>query len=775
MSASLSQFVYDLAIILATAGITMLICKKLNQPLTLGYIIAGFLTGPNFNGFFTVSSMENVNLWSEIGVIFLLFSLGLELSLEQLKSVGRTAIIAELFEIMIFFFLGYGCGTILGWPQMARLFLGSLLVMSSTAVVIKTFDDLGLRAKKFTNVVFGLLIMEDMFGVLVMVLLSTVAKASGSAGGAGLSILHAGITLIIFMVLWVVMGIYLLPTLYSAVKKYMNDELTLVLALALCLGTVVVCNLLGFSSTLGAFLCGSILAATINMKKLPELVKPLQYLFGAIFFVSIGMMVKPANLVTYAGPILLVVLTVYIGKIFGTSAGIFLSGQTLDTALRGGFSLTQLGEFSMIAAGVGVSLGVLQDYVNAVIVAASVITIFTTPLFMRLASPVCAWVLPKLPWACKRWMERHNSQLDSSEDHDTTWMEFIKIYLLKLGLYTIICIGISLLGVYLIEPWCLLTIPKIYSSYVAGIITLIFLAPFLRMLLSSVQGKGTELTAILWFESRRNHLPLVFLLGIKVVTALAFIHFIQRYFFGLPMLIALVVTIMLAIIIGQSRWVLQSYLHIETKFFVNMNFRYREKMQEHVGISSAENTRSFATKLFLQAYKVKEDAPVRGHALGILAWRKNYGCNVLRVEHGSKNYDLPIASTVIRPGDSVLLLGTEGQLAVFEAANKSLKMGLEANKSRQSLQDYFATLKDDDESKPFIPCVIHVNEASKLIGRSLERSTVRKDWHCLAVALERGGYMLTNLDVNMLLQKNDMLWVLGKEDMVAALIKQGLL
>ena len=775
MGGDLSRFVYDLAVILGTAGVTTLICKKFNQPLILGYIIAGFLTGPNFPSFFTVSSMENVSLWSEIGIIFLLFSLGLELSLEQLKSVGRTAIVAEIFELCIFFFLGYGCGTILGWPQLDRLFLGSLLVMSSTAVVVKAFDDLGLRSRKFTDVVFGLLIMEDMCGVLIMVMLSTVARASGADGSTGLSILYAGLTLALFVVLWAVVGVYVLPPFYKAVKNYINDELALMLSLALCLGAVVLCDLLEFSTSLGAFLSGSILAATINMKRLPQLVKPLQYLFGAIFFVSIGMMVKPENLITYAWPIFLVILTVYLGKILGTSAGIFMSGQTLDTALRSGFSLTQLGEFSIIAAAVGVNLGVLHEYVYAVIVAASVITIFTTPFLIRAASPVCAWVLPRLPGGCKKWMERHNGQLERSEDQDSAWMEFLQLYLIRLAVYGAICVGIYLLAVYLVEPWCIHNLSAVYGSKIAGVITLVMLAPFLRILLAAVQGKGTELTAELWFKSRHNHLPLAFLLGMKVLSAFVFLYFVQVHFFGWSSLTALAVTMVLAVLIVRSDWLLQSYLHMETQFFINLNFRYRAKIQQQISLKSEAATGTFGKRLFLQTYLVQEHSPVSGQTLGELAWRKAYGFNVLSLERGGHRRDLPEAATMVQKGDRLFCLGTRGQLRVFAAAITGTNLRLEAVGEQQSLQTYFAALKDKAEVEPLIPCVIHVNEASRLSGRSLKHSTMRRDWHCLAVALERSGYLLTNIDVNMLLQKNDLLWVLGKQDMIAELIRQGVL
>lgn len=773
--ADLPQFLYDLALILLTAGVTMFICKKLNQPLILGYIIAGFLTGPNFTGYFTISSKDTITVWSQIGVIFLLFSLGLEISLPKLQQVGKTAVIAEFFELLVFFLLGYGGATLLGWPQGDRLFFGVLLCMSSTAVVIKTFDDLGLRQKKYTDVVFGLLIMEDMAGVIVMVLISTVAQASGSDASGAWNVLAAILKLGLFVILWMVLGIYLLPTLYKSVKSYLNDEMLLILSVALCLGTVVLCAVLDFSTSLGAFLAGTVLAATLNLKRLPELVRPLQYLFGAIFFVSIGMMVKPGDLFQYRWPILLALVIVYLGKVIGTSTGIFLAGQKLDTALRSGFSLTQVGEFAMIAASTGVAFGVLSDYIYAVIVAVSVLTIFTTPLFMKAASPVCSGVIPRLPTSWRLKMERYSTDVSREEDRDRTWMDFLHYYLFTCGLYGVLCIGICLLAEYVFLPVISVHLANTYGWYVTGILTLLLLAPFLRMLLSSIQNQGTEKAAVLWFRSRYNHLPLLFLLLCKVLLALAFIYYVQRRFLWLGVVPALLVTLALAFLIVRSDWVLASYLHMETQFFVNLNDKYIRQLRQRSGEKIGRALEGFADGIFLQTFTFQKGSPYVGRTLAKVAFRQDFGFNVLRLSREEKVLDFPGAGAVLNAGSSMLCLGTEGQLEAFAVAAESRDLKVQPSGERVSFLNYYRAHKDAEDKDCLLPCVVNVNYGSGLVGKSLKHSELRKNWHSMVIAMERNGYLVPIPDVNLVLLQGDLLWILGQKDMVGKLIRQGIL
>lgn len=346
----LPALIYDLAMILLVASITTLIFKKLNQPLVLGYIIAGFLTGPNFNLFPTISDMNNITTWAEIGVIFLLFALGLEFSFNKLKGVGKTAIIAALTEISGLILFGYLCGRILGWSLMDSIFLGGLISISSTTIVIKSFNDLKLRGQLFTEKVFGILIIQDIAGIIMMVMLSTLATASDSM--PGLDLLFNVMRLLFFLILWFILGVYLIPTFFKKVYTLISDETLLIVSIGLCLGMVVLATNMGFSSALGAFIMGSLISETKMAERAEHVVKPVQDLFGAVFFVSVGMMVNPNLLVEYAFPIFLVILAVISGQIIFTSLGVLLSGQSLNTSMRCGFSLTQIGEFSFIIASI---------------------------------------------------------------------------------------------------------------------------------------------------------------------------------------------------------------------------------------------------------------------------------------------------------------------------------------------------------------------------------------------------------------------------------------
>ena len=298
--AHLPPIVSDLAMILLVAGITTILFKKLNQPLVLGYIVAGFITGPHFSFFPTVTDFNNIHTWSEIGIIFLMFSLGLEFSFNKLKQVGNTAFIATIVTLM-------------GWSHMNSLFLGGMLSMSSTTIIIKAFEDLKMKGKRFTEMVFGILIVEDIAGIIMMVLLSTLAA---SAGISGTELLASVMRLLFFLVLWFVLGIYLVPTFYKRSLKLMNNETMLVTSIGLCLGMVVLATHLGFSAALGAFIMGSLIAEAPNSEKIEHLFTPVKDIFGAVFFVSVGMLVDPALLVEYWLPIIVLIIVTIIPDSF---------------------------------------------------------------------------------------------------------------------------------------------------------------------------------------------------------------------------------------------------------------------------------------------------------------------------------------------------------------------------------------------------------------------------------------------------------------------------
>lgn len=432
----LPTIISDLAMILLVAGVTTILFKKINQPLVLGYIIAGFITGPNFSFFPTIADKANVQSWSEIGVIFLLFALGLEFSFYKLKSVGSTAFIATTIIISSMLCVGYGVGHLLGWSHMDSIFLGGMLSMSSTAIIIKAFDDLKLRSESFTEVVVGVLIVEDIAGIAMMVILSTIAVATSGISTVEL-LLNVG-RLVFFLVLWFVLGMYIIPSFFKRASKLMNDETLVVASIGLCLGMVVIATSLGFSSALGAFIMGSLIAEAPNAEKIERLVCPIKDLFGAVFFVSVGMMVNPSLLVEYAVPVIVLVLTTIFGQLFFSTCGVLASGQNLRTAVHSGFSLTQIGEFSFIIATLGMSLGVISSFLYPIIVAVSVITTFTTPFFIMNAEPCYQRLIKIMPSRMLSWINRHTtSSVNNSKDKD--WKNLLSAYVLHMLIFSLPC------------------------------------------------------------------------------------------------------------------------------------------------------------------------------------------------------------------------------------------------------------------------------------------------------------------------------------------------
>ena len=393
--AHLPQIIIDLSMILLVAGFTTILFKKINQPVVLGYIIAGFITGPHFNFFPTISDTANIQTWSEIGVIFLLFALGLEFSFYKLKSVGSTAFIAVTIILGGMFGAGFLCGNLLGWNQVDSLFLGCMLTMSSTIIIIKAYDDLKVKNERFASIVLGILIIEDIAAIVMMVMISTLAAATADI--STLDLIKSILRLVFFLVLWFVLGMYLVPTFFKRTRNLVNDETLIVASTGLCLGMVVLATSMGFSSALGAFIMGSLIAEAPNAEHIEHLIKPLKDLFGAVFFVSVGMLVNPSLLIEYALPILCIILVTIIGQIIFSTSGVLASGQDLKTAMRCGFSLTQVGEFSFILASMGSSLGLTSDFLYPIIVAVSVTTTFTTPFCIMASEPAYNAVSRLLP------------------------------------------------------------------------------------------------------------------------------------------------------------------------------------------------------------------------------------------------------------------------------------------------------------------------------------------------------------------------------------------
>ena len=768
----LPVLIYDLAMILLVASITTLIFKKLNQPLVLGYIIAGFLTGPNFNIFPTISDMNNISTWAEIGVIFLLFALGLKFSFSKLKSVGKTAIIAALTELSGLILFGYLCGRILGWSLMDSIFLGGMISMSSTTIVVKAFNDLKLRGQLFTEKVFGILIVEDIAGIIMMVMLSTLATTSDSV--PGLDMLFNVMRLLFFLILWFIMGVYLIPSFFKKVYTLISDETLLIVSVGLCLGMVVLATNMGFSSALGAFIMGSLISESKMAERAEHVVKPVQDLFGAVFFVSVGMMVDPKLLVEYAFPIFLVILAVISGQIIFTSLGVLLSGQSLNTSLRCGFSLTQIGEFSFIIASLGMSLGVISDFLYPIIVAVSVITTFTTPFFIRLADPAYLKIKMLLPPNVMDWLNRNTSDTDAVGEGDTDWASFLRIYLSRLTAYITLLITITFLSLNYLLPHLVSILPSSYAALSTAALTLLTMSPFLRAMLEN-RGHHPELFSVLWFKKRANHLPLIFLIIIKISVAFFFLFLVFSKILEFQFMAAILLTFIATAIIASSDWLLGEYLKMESRFLINLNEKQILKRRQALKEQNKDFPLNWLDeKLFIVRYKVEDNSTLKNKALSQLTLRENYSVNILQIINYGSVIDMPGGNDVIAPESSILFIGTFDQIKSLNAAAESSSLGLSLKDGPVNLRDFVLNQHEEDKSK-FLYTTITVNATSPLLNKTIKASDLRDNWNCLVIGLERGNYTIVNPNISLVFEKDDLLWVLGKQKMINKLVREEIL
>lgn len=766
--AHLPQIIVDLAMILLVAGVTTILFKKLNQPLVLGYIIAGFITGPHFSFFPTVSDSANIQVWSEIGVIFLLFALGLEFSFYKLKSVGNTAFIATAVEIGGMLGFGYVCGTLLGWSHMDSIFLGGMLAMSSTTIIIKAFEDLKLKGQRFTEMVFGVLIVEDIAGIIMMVMLSTLAAAGISTMELAMGVGR----LAFFLTLWFVMGMYLVPTFFKKAKDLMNDETLIVASIGLCLGMVVLATHMGFSAALGAFIMGSLIAEAPNAEHIEHLVKPVKDLFGAVFFVSVGMLVDPSLLLQYWFPILVLVLVTIIGKLIFSTGGVLAAGQNLNISMHCGFSLAQIGEFSFIIASLGMSLGVISDFLYPIIVAVSVVTTFTTPFFIMAADPAYKAVTKVLPNKLLKWLDRYTDADDEASDND--WRVLLQEYFTRMFIFLTLLFAIAMGAKYYLLPYLQDALNLPYSNLIGGALTLLVMSPILRVILTS-RTRNAELFSVLWFKKRSNHLPLMILLVIKMVVAAGFLMYVFQGLMELPYIVSLVAVAGVGYLIYSSDWLLSEYLRIESRFLVNLNEKHMRKHRDAQRQKQGASDTWFDEDLQLARYKLSQGSSFIGKTLLQTNFRSNYGCNILQVTTPNKVVDMPGAEHVLEADSSILVIGTIEQFKMLTAAIEGKKVDLEQVATPLSLREFMLHDHEEEPELRFLSLAITIDQHSKLLGKSIKDANIRENWSALVIGLERGAYTMTNPNVSLTFEKGDLLWILGKQKMMNTLIKEEVL
>ncbi|SDE01827.1 monovalent cation:H+ antiporter-2, CPA2 family [Dyadobacter soli] len=732
------QLIIDLSLILTMAGIITVIFKKLKQPIVLGYILAGLLVGPNFHLFPTITDIKTIEIWAEIGVIFLLFNLGLEFSFKKLVKVGNTAAITGLFEVSMMLGTGFLTGQLLGWSKTDSLFLGGIIAISSTTIIFRAFDELGLKTQKFTRVVMGILVIEDLTAVLLMVLLSTLSL---SQQFAGFELIQSSLKLFFFLTIWFLGGIFVFPTLLRRYRHLMNDESVLITSVALCFGMVFLVTKAGFSAALGAFIMGSILAETTHAEKIEHLLKPVKDLFGAVFFISVGMLINPGLLLDYAVPTAILVLVVMLGKTTFVTLGAVISGQPLKKSLQSGMSLSQIGEFSFIIANLGLSLKVTSGFLYPIAVGVSVITTFATPYMMKASEPLYEWLNKHLPEKWRHYLNRYSTSTETIAQ-TTQWNEILKAYAQTVILNSVVVVGIILASSRQLADQLHTRVPEnfITNSVLFGI-TFLLISPFLWALVFK-RGNRKAYSSI-WLSRKYSRGPLLVLELSRVVIAILLMAFLLNSFFSTQISFIVAGGIMvLGLAIFYQR--LQQFYHkIEDRFLQNLNARQLEGSGKSKRILLPWDAH-FA---FLE---VSPDSNLIGKSLQELKIREVFGINVVLIERGSKTIHLPRPTEVLYPCDRIEVIGTDDQLDVFRSHIEVSMNG-----------DVYMAHEDS-----IVLERVEVKTQHGIRGKTIRDSGIREMTHGMIVGLERNGERILNPDSSMVIEIQDVLWIAGDRDLI---------
>ena len=566
------RLVADLALILTSAGVVTVIFKLLKQPLVLGYLVAGFLVGPHLHIFPTVTDVSDVEVWSEIGIIFMMFSVGLEFSFKKLMSVGSKAFLTAFIGIIGMIGVGALLGFVMGWGVMESIFLGGMLSMSSTAIIVKAFDDMNLKDKPFASLTTVVLIIQDIVAVVMMVLISTVAASKNN--GAGREMLMSIVKLVFFLILWFVVGIYLIPTLLRKFKKYINNENLLIISIGLCFAMVIIANQVGFSSALGAFVIGSILAETDESSRIEHLTESIKNLFCAIFFVSVGMMIDPQVLLQYWKLILSLVIITLVVKAFVCSASAVVAGANLEDSIKSGFTLSQIGEFAFIIASVAVAQHVMPSYIYPVIIASSVITTFTTPYWIKLATPVYNGLEKRMSPKTKAALDAY-ALFGSSNEGKKNWSSIIKSTISNVLVFSVLSFATLAVMFEFVIPFIkklpyVEMIPKWGFNTMAAIGCLVAVSPFLFGIVRN-SPKVHELYRNLVKENRANMLAVIVWTLIRFVIVFYFVFSILVKFFKFTKWVIVLIAVAVIFLLVLSRHNLNRFTKLERNFKTNLN------------------------------------------------------------------------------------------------------------------------------------------------------------------------------------------------------------
>ena len=736
--------IQDLALILLVAAVVSLLFKWLKQPVVLGYIVAGFIAGPHFVYTPSVRDAGSIDLWAQIGVIILLFTLGLEFSFKKILKMGAAPVIAALTIIFCMMVLGISVGHLFGWGRMDCIYLGGMLAMSSTTIIYKAFQDMGVLQQKFAGVVLSVLILEDILAIVLMVMLSTLAVSHNIEGE---ELVTGLLRLGFFLILWFVVGLYLIPILLRKSRRFLNSETLLIVSLALCFVMAVVAVDSGFSAAFGAFVVGSILAETVEAERIGKLVAPVKDLFGAIFFVSVGMLVDPGILVKYAWPIVALTLAIIVGQaVFGT-LGFILAGQPLKEAMKCGFSMSQIGEFAFIIASLGMSLGVTSHYLYPIVVAVSVITTFTTPYMLKAAGPAYGYVCRILPRAWVAALERYAPGTMVST-HSGNWKKLVTALLRQMVVFSILSATVIALSFRFFLPFTREILPHWWANALCGVVTLLCIAPFLRGIMA--RGRRSSLFIALWKENRYNRLPLIFTLIVRGVVVCMFVFYVIRYLVPFADPVLLLLAMLLVVGIALSRPLRRNTIRMEKVFMENLHSRDGLERQ---GKQPEYAEHLLSRDLHLADFEVPEESIWGGKLLGELNLGRRYDIHVVSIVRGTHHLNIPSGSDRVYPHDHLQVIGSDRQISVFAKALEGTVI------VESEWEDHEMQLKQ-----------VLVADGSAWAGQSIKNSGIRERYHCMVVGVETPEGVLEKPKPDRVFRAGDIIWLVGEKDALAGFL-----
>ena len=737
----LAPLIVDLALILAVAGVMSFIFNKIRQPVVLGYILAGVIIGPYTPPIQLITDIPGIQTWAELGVIFLMFTLGLEFSFRKLLSVGLTATIAASFEVIFFLIVGFGIGHYaFGWSELDSLYLGAMLSISSTTIIIKALDELKLRSRKFSQLIFGILIVEDLFAILLLVALTAI---STSESVSVFSLMGTALNLILVVGSWFITGYFIVPRLMSWIGRRGNNEMLTLVSIGLCLGLVVTATHFGYSPALGAFIMGSILAETEIIHRIEGLMAPLKDLFGAIFFVSIGMLIDPYIMWDYKEIIAILCIVTIFGKILSTSTGSLISGQSFKNSLQVGMGLAQIGEFSFIIASLGATLKVTNPKLYPIGVAVSCVTTFTTPYLIKYSSQVADWSEARLPWWFKNaierysiWSERRRSASDKNKD-----IFLILFRWLANGVIVTFIFNFSLKRLVSMVGIEMQMIDQ-FSKTITWIITIALSSPFIWAMV---------------FTSKKNYLRIrkeksfskaMLVLSFPFLTSI-WVSVLSAQYFPLRSVLAVIGLILAVIYFFLYRKLESYYKWIENMFLETFEKKDNLKKPHHQ-VAELSPWDSHLVNI-----EVHPNALLVGKNLMEAHLRSRFGVNIVAIQRGIHTIVAPKPDETILPKDTIIVLGTDDKL---DELRPELEIPLQVSDLYPTSANY--RLKH-----------IRLGSDSPLIGKTIRESGIREKYHAMIVGVERGHSRTINPDTEFELLINDTVWVVGEMMMLDALIQ----